>query len=98
MNALSGSDQLRGIKLAVGVYLVLFILKVAAYVATGVLALLAEARHTLSDIFISGFLLVAAWYARRGADERHMFSYGRAQNVAALVAATLFLSLTSLRL
>ncbi|MFW9929511.1 MAG: cation diffusion facilitator family transporter, partial [Candidatus Thorarchaeota archaeon] len=36
--------------------------------------------------------------SERNADEKHMFGYGRAQNVAALVAATLFLSLTSLTL
>jgi cation diffusion facilitator family transporter len=62
------------------------------------MALFAEALHTLSDIFISGFLLVAAWYSRKAADQTHMFGYGRAQNVAALVAATLFISFTSFEL
>jgi divalent metal cation (Fe/Co/Zn/Cd) transporter len=65
---------------------------------TGVMALFAEALHTLSDIFISGFLLVATLWSRKKADEVHMFGYGRAQNVAALVAATLFISFTSLKL
>ena len=55
--------------------------KLAAYYVTGVMALFAEALHTLSDIFISGFLLLAALYSRRAADERHMFGYGRAQNI-----------------
>ncbi|KAB2912911.1 MAG: hypothetical protein F9K29_17540 [Hyphomicrobiaceae bacterium] len=59
------------------------------------MALLAEAMHTLSDIFISGFLLVAAMCSRRQADTTYMFGYGRAQNnVAALIAATLFISFT----
>lgn len=62
------------------------------------MALFAEALHTLSDIFISGFLLLAAWYSRRAADEPHMFGYGRAQNIASLVAATLFISFTSVEL
>jgi cation diffusion facilitator family transporter len=62
------------------------------------MALLAESLHTLSDIFVSGFLLIAAAYSRRGADETHMFGHGRAQNAAALVAATLFISFTSLEL
>ena len=39
-----------------------------------------------------GFLLVAAVYSRRQADAVHMFGYGRAQNIAALVAATLQVS------
>lgn len=62
------------------------------------MALLAEALHTLSDIFVSGFLLVATIWSGKDADEVHMFGYGRAQNVAALVAATLFISFTSFKL
>lgn len=85
-------------KLTLGVYVLIFVLKLAVYFLTGVLALLAEALHTLSDIFVSGFLLVALVWSRKEADEVHMFGYGRAQNVAALVAATLFVSFTSFKL
>lgn len=92
------SDGLRGLVLALIAYLLVFALKLGAYVATGVMVLLAEALHTLSDIFISAFLLVALLWSRRKADEVHMFGYGRAQNVAALVAATLFISFTSYKL
>ncbi len=73
-------------------------MKLAVYFATGVMAIFAEALHTLSDIFVSSFLLVASIWSRRQADEIHMFGYGRAQNVAALVAATLFISFTSFEL
>jgi cation diffusion facilitator family transporter len=73
-------------------------MKLAAYFMSGVIALLAEALHTLSDIFVVGFLLVAMVYSRREADREHMFGHGRAQNVAALVAATLFISFTSFKL
>jgi cation diffusion facilitator family transporter len=62
------------------------------------MVLLAEALHTASDLFISGFLLIALVWSRRKADAVHMFGYGRAQNVAALVAATLFISFTSYKL
>jgi len=92
------SHELRGLKLAVGVYILVFALKLTAYLATGVMAVLAEAMHTLSDIFVSSFLMVATIWSHKEADETHMFGYGRAQNVAALVAATLFISFTSLRL
>lgn len=80
---------MRTLKLAVGIYLLVFVLKIVVYFFTGVMALLAEALHTLSDIFISGFLLVATIWSRKEADEVYMFGHGRAQNVAALVAATL---------
>ena len=93
----NGSD-IRGLQITLAAYVVVFVAKLAAYFASGVVALYAEALHTLSDIFISTFLLVALLYSRRQADERHMFGYGRAQNIAAVVAATLFISFTSLEL
>ena len=48
------------------------------------MALLAESFHTLSDLFISGFLLIAILWSRKSADKEHMIGHGRAQNVAAL--------------
>lgn len=92
------SNDLRGLKLTLGGYLIIFVMKLGAYWMSGVMAMLAESLHTLSDIFVSGFLLIAASYSRKQADQTHMFGYGRAQNVAALVAATLFISFTSFEL
>ena len=90
--------ELRALKLSVVLYLVVLALKLGAYFYTGVMALMAEGLHTLSDIFVSGFLLIAAAASRKKADDVHMFGYGRAQYVGALVAATLFVSFTSLEL
>jgi cation diffusion facilitator family transporter len=92
------SDDIRSLQLTLGVYVLIFGMKLAAYLMSGVMALLAESLHTLSDIFVAGFLLVATLYSRKQADDTHMFGYGRTQNVAALVAATLFLSFTSFEL
>lgn len=94
----SPESDIHALKLVLASYLVVFAMKLGVYFVSGVLALLAEALHTLSDIFISGFLLVATIWSRKEADEVHMFGYGRAQNVAALVAATLFISFTSYKL
>lgn len=88
----------RSLQLALGGYVVVFVLKLAVYFASGLLAMLAEALHTFSDVVISGFLLLAIAYARRRSDQVHMFGYGRAQNVASLVAATLFISFTAYKL
>src|SRR5512142_2943353 len=92
------SEDIRGLQLTLGVYVLIFAMKLVVYLASGVLALMAEAFHTLSDVFVAGFLLVAMVYSRKKADETHMFGYGRAQNAAALVAATLFISFTSFEL
>ena len=90
--------ELSALRLSLLLYVVVFGLKLAAFFATGVLALLAEGLHTLSDVFVSGFLLIAARAARKQSDEEHMFGHGRAQYVGALVAATLFISFTCLEL
>ncbi len=91
-------EDIRGLQLTLGVYLLIFAMKVGIYLLSGVMALFAEALHTLSDIFVSGFLLVAVLWSRKKPDKTYMFGYGRAQNVGALVAATLFISFTSFEL
>lgn len=88
----------KALRLSVAVYLGVMALKLGAWWWTGVMALLAEGLHTLSDVFVSGFLLIAARWSRRKPDEVHMFGYGRAQYVGALVAAVLFVSFTSFEL
>lgn len=87
-----------GLKAALAGYALVFVLKVVAWWMTGLFALLAEALHTLSDLIISTFLLLAERFSRRPPDARYRFGYGRAQHVAALVVATLFISFTSFRL
>lgn len=95
---MQAAEEMRSLRLTLALYIAIFALKLAVYWLSGVMALLAEALHTLSDIFIAGFLLVAVSYSHKEADTVHMFGYGRAQNVAALVAATLFISFTSYKL
>lgn len=90
--------EIRALKLSVVLYGVVFALKLAAYFYSGVMALLAEGLHTLSDVFVSSFLLLAARWSRRAPDQQHQFGYGRAQYVGALVAAVLFISFTCLEL
>ncbi len=95
---MNASEDIRGLKLTLGVYVLIFAMKLVVYQISGVLALMAEAFHTLSDVFVAGFLLIAALYSRKKPDATFMFGYGRTQNAAALVAATLFISFTSFEL
>ena len=95
---MSKESDLRALRIVLVVYLAVFVLKLAVYLVTGVYALFAEALHTLSDIFITCFLLIALVWSHKAADEDHMYGHGRAQNAAALVAATLFISFTSFKL
>ncbi len=92
------SADIKSLRLTLVVYVLIFAMKLTVYFFTGVIALMAEAFHTLSDIFVAAFLLVAVAWSRRKPDQVYMFGYGKAQNVAALVAATLFISFTSFKL
>lgn len=88
----------RTLRLSVVLYVVVMVLKLGAWWWTGVMALLAEGLHTLSDVFVSGFLLVALRWSRRKPDDAHPFGYGRSQYIGALVAAVLFVSFTAFEL
>jgi len=94
----SSRRELRALQLAVGVYVFMFAIKLVAYFLTGVLALLAESVHSLTDLVIATFIILAFTYSRKSADEGHHYGHARAENVAALVAATLFISFTSVQL
>jgi len=100
MNAAPPSSrrELRALQLAVAIYLFVFAIKLGAYFVTGVLALLAEGIHSLTDVVIAAFVVLAFVYSHKSADEGHQYGHARAQNVAALVAATLFISFTSVQL
>jgi cation diffusion facilitator family transporter len=95
---ISPDKEIRSLYMTVGFYAIIIIIKLIAYFSSHVMALLAESFHTLSDLFIAGFLLIALQWSRKSADKEHMFGHGRAQNVAALLAATLFISFTSYKL
>ena len=78
------------------VYFVVLALQLSTYFMTGILALFAAAMDTLSSAFIAAFLLFAVYRSRKPPDESFMFGYGRAQNVAALVSATIFIAFMSI--
>jgi len=71
-------------------------LQLAAYVATNILVLYAQALEMLSDVLVSTFLLVSLRWSQKPADKFHMFGHRRSQNVASLVSATIFISFMSL--
>jgi len=87
--------ETRGIKIALIGYLLLVVLQLATYFFTNILVLLAQALEMVSDVLVSTFLLLSAFWSRKPADEFHMFGHGRAQNVAALVSATILISFKS---
>ncbi len=50
----------------------------------------------LSDIMVSAFFLLSYYWSKKPADKFHMFGHGRAQNVAAMISATILVFFVSL--
>ena len=67
--------------------------EVAAGLAAGSIALLADAAHMLSDALALGLALFAAWLARRPATPERSFGWRRAEVLAALVNAVVLVGL-----
>ena len=57
-------------------------LQVVIYVASGSVALLADTVHNLGDALNSIPLLVAFYIARRAANRRYTYGYGRLEDIA----------------
>jgi divalent metal cation (Fe/Co/Zn/Cd) transporter len=71
-NSSSTGDETRSIKITLAGYAVVIILQVGVYFSTHILVILAGAFDTLSDIFISCFLLLAIYISQKPPDESHM--------------------------
>jgi divalent metal cation (Fe/Co/Zn/Cd) transporter len=88
--------ELRGMTFALVGYFVLLALQLTAFFMTDIMALLAMAFETLASIIIAIMLLSAIFVSKKPADESHMFGYGRAQNVAAVIVSVVFIALLSI--
>jgi len=78
--------------------LVLFGIKLWAFVATGFLVLLGEALNSLVDLIVTGSLLLAERVGHKGGDDEHPFGHRRARHVISLMVAVTFVTVTSLQL
>ncbi len=70
--------------------------KFVAYVVTGSAAMLAEAIHSVADTSNQGLLLLGGRQARKVADDRHQFGYGRERYFWSFVVAMVLFSLGGL--
>jgi cation diffusion facilitator family transporter len=71
--------------------ILLFGLKYWAGVATGSIAIIADAWHTLSDSLSSVIVLISAKISKKPADEDHPFGHGRADLISAFIIGILLL-------
>lgn len=67
----------------------LFVFKYWAGLATGSVAMVADAWHTISDTLTSIIVIIGFWLSSRPADTNHPFGHGRAESIASIIIATL---------
>lgn len=67
----------------------LFGLKYSVGLASGSVAMVADAWHTLSDTLTSVIVILGFWGSSRPADKKHPFGHGRAEVIASIVISTL---------
>ena len=70
--------------------------KFVAYLVTGSASMLAESIHSVADTSNQGLLLLGGRRARRLADDRHQFGYGRERYFWAFVVAMVLFALGGL--
>lgn len=71
------------------VNVLLFGLKYWAGIASGSVAIIADAWHTLSDSITSIIVVLSVWIASRPPDEEHPFGHGRAEILATTIIGVL---------
>lgn len=84
---LAGDNEegIRVVKLALLLLGITTLLQIVIYVASGSVALLGDTVHNLGDALNSIPLLIAFNLARRRANKRYTYGYGRAEDVAGLL-------------
>jgi len=83
--------------LSAGINFVLFILKLFLGFMSHSLAIISDAFHTLSDILTSFLVVFSFKISAKPSDPEHPFGHGRAEQITAIVMATL-LGVTALEL
>ncbi len=75
--------------LSIAINLTLFALKYWAGIATGSVAIVADAWHTLSDSLTSLMVIVGAKLSSRPADRDHPFGHGRVEIIVSIIIGVL---------
>ncbi|BDZ42880.1 transporter [Paraoerskovia sediminicola] len=93
---MSSHGSNKAIVAALAANLGIAVTKFGAYLLTGASSMLAEAVHSLADSGNQALLLLGGKQARREADERHPFGYGRERYIYAFIVSIVLFSVGGL--
>ena len=80
----ASSDGIRAVKVSLVALGITAIVQLAVVLLSGIVALLADTIHNLSDALTAVPLWIAFVIGRRAATRRYTYGYGRAEDVAGL--------------
>ncbi len=80
--------KIRAARFSLATAVGLSLMKLAAGIATGSMAIISSAVDSLLDILMSGVNLVAITQAEKPADEAHPFGHGKYETLATLIQST----------
>ena len=86
--------RLSAARMSVAVNLTLAVSKAAVGLASGSIAILAEAAHTSVDLLASLLTYVTVRQSQRPADETHPFGHGKFENLSAIAQAAMILGVS----
>lgn len=87
----AGSAMRRAAQASISLAVLLLVLKAAAWLESGSIALLGSLADTGLDLLASLMTLWAVWYASQPADRDHRFGHGKAEAITALLQCGLIL-------
>ena len=87
--------SLRPLAIALAINTAFFVVELAGALASGSLALLADATHMLTDTASLGLALLAAWVAALPADETRTYGYHRAEVLGGLANGLFLLAVVA---
>jgi cation diffusion facilitator family transporter len=77
--------------LAIVMGIIIFVLKLLAYLVSNSVALLSDAMESIVNIVASLMMFAALMIASRSADESHKYGYHKAENISALIEGVLII-------
>lgn len=85
------SGNLKTQSVAVGVGLLLFVIKFAAWIITGSNAILSDALESVINVLAGGFALFSIYYASRPKDAGHLYGHGKMEFISSGLEGLLIL-------
>src|SRR5579864_5077214 len=92
----TSNTRVRALRVPLASNALLVIVKIAVWLSTGSVSVLAEAVHSLADLLVTSMQVVSVRLAGRPADHDHAYGHGKFENLSAALEALFILATAAL--